>query len=336
MREPIDGIHAHHPAQPSKLLPIMTFFHKDEQLQTLGDRVLETTWQEFPSLAQNQIAITWLVYDPPVFVNTGGAISVDEFWQQSLRGYHYRGVERIYPASVVKLFYLVAVHEWLEKGMIQPSTELERAIADMIVDSSNDATSLVMDVLTGTTSGPEISPAPFETWKQQRNLVNRYFQSIGWSELATVNLNQKTWCDGAYGRERAFLGETYDNRNMLTTNAAARLLHSIIGGVAVSATRSQAMMTLMQRSLNPIDLKANLDNQVTGFLGEGLPQVARLWSKAGLTSQVRHDAAYVELPNLRPYLLVVFTEGKPHSTNEAILPFVSQQIVEAMCSLGNV
>ena len=311
----------------------MTFFSKDEQLQTLGDRILETTWAEFPSLAQNQIAITWLVYDPPVFVNTGGAISSNEFWQQSVRGFSYRGVERIYPASVVKLFYLVAAQEWLEKGMIQTSSEFERAMRDMIVDSSNDATSLVMDLLTGTTSGPELPAAPFETWKQQRNIVNRYFQGLGWSELATVNMNQKTWCDGAYGREKAFVGDTSENRNMLTTQAAARLLHSIIGGVAVSAARSQTMMNLLRRSLNPNDLKADPENQVTGFLGGGLPQESQLWSKAGLTSQVRHDAAYVEVPTLRPYLLVVFTEGKPHSANEAILPFISQQIVEAMSAL---
>ena len=311
----------------------MTFFSKDEQLQTLGDRILETTWAEFPSLAQNQIAITWLVYDPPVFVNTGGAISSNEFWQQSVRGFSYRGVERIYPASVVKLFYLVAAQEWLEKGMIQTSSEFERAMRDMIVDSSNDATSLVMDLLTGTTSGPELPAAPFETWKQQRNIVNRYFQGLGWSELATVNMNQKTWCDGAYGREKAFVGDTSENRNMLTTQAAARLLHSIIGGVAVSAARSQTMMNLLRRSLNPNDLKADPENQVTGFLGGGLPQEAQLWSKAGLTIQVRHDAAYIEMPNLRPYLLVVFTEGKPHSADEAILPFISQQIVEAMSAL---
>ena len=311
----------------------MTFFRKDEPLQTLGDRILETTWAEFPSLAQNQIAITWLVYDPPVFVNTGGAISSNEFWQRSVRGFSYRGVERIYPASIVKLFYLVAAQEWLEKGMIQPSNEFERALRDMIVDSSNDATSLVMDILTGTTSGPELPAAPFETWKQQRNIVNRYFQGLGWSELATVNMNQKTWGDGAYGRERAFVGDTFENRNMLTTHATAQLLHSIIGGVAVSAARSQTMMSLLRRSLNPQDLKADPENQVTGFLGGGLPQEAQLWSKAGLTSQVRHDAAYVEVPNLRPYLLVVFTEGKPHSANEAILPFVSQQIVEAISAL---
>jgi hypothetical protein len=112
----------------------MVFFGKDEQLQTLGDRVLEATWQQFPIVAKNQIAMTWLVYDPPYYVNTGGALNPEAFWQQKLRGFSYRGVERIYPASVVKLFYLVAAHEWLERGMIQPSAELERAMRDMITE----------------------------------------------------------------------------------------------------------------------------------------------------------------------------------------------------------
>ncbi|NDJ15888.1 serine hydrolase [Myxacorys almedinensis] len=308
----------------------MTFFHKDAQLEPLGDRILDSTFAQFPELARNQLALTWIVYDPPIFVNTGGAIAPEDFWQRPVRGYAYRGVENVYPASVVKLFYLVAAHEWLERGMIPPSAELDRALRDMIVDSSNDATGYVVDVLTGTTGGPEIPDAPFETWKSQRNIVNRYFQGLGWEELATVNINQKTWCDGPYGRERAFYGETFENRNLLTTNATARLLHSIIGGVAVSPTRSRQMMELMQRSLNPADLQANPENQVTGFVGAGVPPQSGVWSKAGLTSQVRHDAAYIQPPATNPYLLIVFVEGKAHSNNEEILPFLSLQILEAM------
>jgi Beta-lactamase enzyme family len=312
----------------------MTFFRQDEQLETLGTSIIEAAKAEFTGLTSDRIAITWIVYDPPVRVNTGGALSSDEFWKYQPRGFGNRASERVYPASIVKLFYLVAVWEWAEKGMIKTSPELERAVRDMIVDSSNDATSLVVDVLTGTTSGPELPPGPFETWKQQRNLVNRYFQSLNWLDLQDININQKTWCDGPYGRERAFLGELMDNRNMLTTNAVARLLHSIIGGVAVSAKASQDMMGLMKRCLEPAELEADCNNQVTGFLGSGLPLEAKLWSKAGLTSQVRHDAAYIELPNLRPYLLVVFTEGKENSKNEEILPFVSRQVVEALTTLN--
>lgn len=304
-----------------------TFFERDSGLQTLLENVLQATWETFPGLARNQIAATWLVYDPPFPVNTGGAISFADFWQHRPRGASYRGVELIYPASVVKLFYLVAAHEWLEREMVPATPELERAMRDMIVDSSNDATGFVVDVLTGTTSGPELPDAPFATWTTQRNIINRYLQSLQWPELETINVNQKTWCDGPYGRERVFLGETYENRNMLTTEATARLLHSIVGGVAVSGARSQAMMNLMRRSLDPRALAADPENQVTGFLGAGLPLNAALWSKAGLTSKVRHDAAYVELPGYAPFQLVVFTEGTEHSQNEAILLFFMKTLL---------
>ncbi len=310
------------------------FFKHDEQLEQLANGILEATWTKFSTLARNQIALTWIIYDPPVPVNTGGALTPNAFWNHPVRGFNYRGGERIYPASVVKLFYLLAVHEWQQKGMVKTSAELERAMRDMIVDSSNDATSLIVDILTGTTSGPELPLGPFETWKQQRNIVNRYLQSLGWEELDTVNVCQKTWGDGPYGRERAFYGQLLENRNMLNTNAIARLLHAIVGGVAVSATRSQEMMDVMKRSLNPEELPLDVEeDQVTGFLGGSLQQTAKIWSKAGWTSSVLHDAAYIEIPDKRPYLLVVFTEGKANAKSREILPFVSQQFMEVVSSM---
>ncbi len=310
------------------------FFKHDEQLEQLGNGILEATLAKFSTLARNQIALTWIIYDPPVPVNTGGALTPSAFWNHSVRGFNYRGGERIYPASVIKLFYLLAVHEWQHKGMIEASAELERAMRDMIIDSSNDATSLIVDVLTGTTSGPELPRGPFETWKQQRNIVNRYLQSLGWEELQPVNVCHKTWGDGPYGRERAFYGELLENRNMLTTNAIARLLHAIVGGVAVSGTRSQEMMNLMKRSLNPEELPKDVEeDQVTGFLGGSLPQTAKIWSKAGWTSSVRHDAAYIEIPDKRPYLLIVFTEGKANAKSREILPFVSEQFMEVVSGM---
>ena len=310
----------------------MVFFRHDTQLTEIAQPILEEIFQEFPTLARDQIALSWIVYDHPVIVNTGGALSAEEFWQHEVRGFSYRGFERIYPASIVKLFYLVAIEEWLEEGMIPDSLELQRAIRDSIIDSSNDATSLILDTLTGTTSGPELPPGPFETWKQQRNIVNRYFKSLGWSELDTINVNQKPWNEGPYGREKAFLGEMMENRNMLTTDSVARLLHSIIGGVAVSSDRSLQMMKLLKRSLNPQDLVQDEgeENQITGFLGEALPTNAQIWSKAGWTSQVRHDAAYIEIPQLQPYLLVVFTKGKDNAKNHRILPFLSRTFIEIL------
>lgn len=313
----------------------MQFYNADSQLTQLAEQALSNTWSEFSSLGREQIGITWIVYDRPIPVNTGGAITADELWKYPVRGFNYRGGERTYPASLVKLFYLVAIHEWLEQGMATASPELDRAIHDTIVDSSNDATSLVVDTLTGTTSGPELSVGPFTTWKAQRNLINRYYQSLGWLELDPINVNQKTWSEGPYGRERAFVGEMRENRNMLTTDAVARLLHSIVGGAAVSGDRSGQMMKLLHRDLKLAQVTPNPgeENQVNGFLGAGLPPESQLWSKAGWTSQVRHDAAYIELPDRQPYLLIVFTEGTNNSQNSRILPFISAQFVTAMSEI---
>jgi Beta-lactamase enzyme family len=310
----------------------MSFYHADSNLTSLAEQVLADTHAKFPDLKPEQIALTWLVYDRPIPVNTGGAITADELWKYPVRGFSHRGGERIYPASIVKLFYLLAIHEWLEQGMATASAELDRAVRDMIIDSSNDATSLVIDTLTGTTSGPELSAGPFETWKAQRNLVNRYYQSLGWSELDVINVNQKTWSEGPYGRERAFVGEMRENRNMVTTDAIARLMHSIVGGAAVSSDRSSQMMQLLDRDLNLANVTPDPgeENQVNGFLGGGLPLESKIWSKAGWTSQVRHDAAYIELVDRQPCLLVVFTEGTANSQNRQILPFIADRFVNAM------
>jgi beta-lactamase class A len=314
----------------------MAFFQKDASLESLGDRLIATVRQHYPTLAGNQLALTWLVYDPPYPVNTGGALNAADFWQQPIRGYSYRGMERVYPASVVKLFYLVAAHEWLDKGMISPSDELERALRDAIIDSSNDATSLIMDYLSGTTSGPELPPGPFATWKHQRQIVNRYLQGFGWPEFESINVCQKTWCDGPYGRERAFVGEDYSNRNGLTTDAIARLLHAIVGGVAVSAERSRAMMTLLRRSLDPGAIAA-LDpdyNQISGFLGEALPPQASIWSKAGWTSKVRLDCAYVELGDpYPPYLLSVAINHPEVCRDQTVLPLISKLAIASLADL---
>jgi Beta-lactamase enzyme family len=302
----------------------MNFFSNDSALATVGQEILQSALQTFSDLDLEQVALTWLVYEPDA------PIRAEDFWKYQPQGFSHRGDARIYPASIVKLFYLVAIQEWLEKGMTKASIELERAMQDMIVDSSNDATSLVVDVLSGTTSGPELPEGPFETWQQQRNIVNRYFQSLGWPELAPINVNQKPWCDGPYGRERAFVGEMYDNRNMLTTNATARLFHSLVGGVAVSPSRSQLALDLLERDLALAEVvpEGDAENQVNGFLGAGLPTGSRLWSKAGWTTQVRHDAAFWQAPSGAASLLVVYSIGQ--AQNRQLLPFLGQHFAGAL------
>ncbi|MEL6604148.1 MAG: serine hydrolase [Cyanobacteria bacterium J06614_10] len=291
------------------------FFTPDLELRTQLDTILESLWETFPQLVQNQIALTWIRYDPPYRINTGGALSAEEFWKYTPKGISYRGVELADPGGITHLFYLVATHVWLEQGMVQPAAEIERAMADMLKQASHDATSFLIDVLSGTTSGPSLPPGPAETWAAQRNIVNRYFESLGWPELRSINLNQKTWCDGPYGRERDFLGKTFENRNQLTTEATARLLHSVVGGVSVSSARSQAMLNLMKQP-------QKLHSPIT----KGLPADATVWATSAIAPHIRHEAAYIETESTHPYLLVIFTEGQP---TDDIISFVSGQIFAA-------
>ena len=239
----------------------------------------------------------------------------------------FRGNERIYPASVVKLFYLVAVHRWLEDNKIQETAELKRAVKDMIVDSSNEATQYVVDVLTKTTGGYELSPKEMEEWQQQRNAVNRYFSSLGYTN---INVNQKTFCEDAYGRERISRGPNGENRNKLTTDATARLLQEIVTGKAVSAARSAQMMELLKR--NYAGTSQDADDQGHGFTGIALQGMdgVRLWSKAGWTSTTRHDAAYIELPNGAKFVLVTFTTD--HANEREIIPTVARVVITGVNS----
>jgi len=240
----------------------------------------------------------------------------------------FRGNERVYPASVVKLFYLVAVHRWLEDKKIQETAELKRAVHDMIVDSSNEATQYVLDVLTQTTGGYELPPKEMAVWQNKRNAVNRYYAALGFTN---INVNQKTFCEDAYGREKVSRGPNGENRNKLTTDATARLLSEIVTGRAVNQARSTQMMELLKRNFSGTS-KDN-DDQGHGFTGIALQGMvgAKLWSKAGWTSTTRHDAAYVELPNGARFVLVTFTTD--HANERDIVPTVARVVIDGIASV---
>jgi len=239
----------------------------------------------------------------------------------------FRGNERVYPASVVKLFYLVAVQRWLEDKRIQETDELKRAVRDMIVDSSNEATQYVVDVLTQTTGGFELPPPEMDAWQYKRNAVNRYYSSLGFTN---INVNQKTFCEDAYGRERVSRGPNGENRNKLTTDATARLLAEIVTGRAINQARSAQMMELLRRDFSGTS-KDN-DDQGHGFTGIALQGLtgAKLWSKAGWTSTTRHDAAYVELPNGAKFVLVSFTTD--HANDREIIPTVARVVIDGIAA----
>jgi beta-lactamase class A len=280
-------------------------------LQNLVDRAAKTTLERFADkkLQESELSITLIELRDAKRPVTAS----------------FRGNERVYPASVVKLFYLVATHRWLEDKKIEQTPELTRAVRDMIVDSSNEATQYVVDVLTHTTAGYELPPKEMEEWQYQRNAVNRYFSSLGYTN---INVNQKTFCEDAYGRERVSRGPNGENRNKLTTDATARLMMEIVTGKAANPVRTAAMMELLKRDYT--SQSTDPDDQGKGFTGIALQgrEGFRLWSKAGWTSTTRHDVAYVEMPDGGKFVLATFTTG--HSADREIIPTVARVVIEGL------
>jgi beta-lactamase class A len=226
----------------------------------------------------------------------------------------------------VKLVYAIAVEAWLQRGLLLETAELRRAVNDMIAFSSNDATGLVVDFLTGTSSGPDLQGEAWVSWQRQRQLVNEWLSDFGWAELERVNCCQKTWGDGPYGREHRFYGENNSNRNALTTAAVSRLLEGVMTDGLLSPPACHRLRSALARSLDQGERSADPENQVDGFLGEGLPENSRLWSKAGWMSQARHDAAWWNEPEGATQLLVVFSVGVERANDSQLLPGIAKEL----------
>lgn len=295
-------------------LPSPSAVHNASQgatLQSLVDEAARRTLEKFAGkkLEEKQLSITLISLRDPKHPVTAS----------------FRGNERVYPASVVKLFYLVAAHRLLEDKKIEDTAELRRALKDMIVDSSNEATQYIVDVLTHTTSGYELPPKEMKEWQYKRDAMNRYFAGLGYTN---INVNQKTFCEDAYGRERVSRRPDGSNRNKLTTDATARLMMEIATGKAVTPQRSTQMMELLKRDY--AGSSKNTDDQGHGFTGIALTGVegGQLWSKAGWTSTTRHDVAYIELPNGSKFVLATFTTD--HANEREIIPTVARVVIDGL------
>ena len=309
-------------AQPTKITIQKTGHtfaaENSPELQALLDNAVAETVRDFASKnikAENIAATVIDLRDP-----------------KNLKTASYRGEQKIYPASVVKMFYLAALHDRLEKGKVKLTPELTRGLRDMIVDSSNEATQYILDVLTDTASGGELPEDEFKIWSYKRNAVNRYFAGMGYTN---INVNQKTFCEDAYGREQQFRNYKGENRNMLTTNATARLLAEIALRKSVTTERSSQMMDLMKRDFS--GTSADNDDQAHGFTGIALinrkMSNAKLWSKAGWTSKTRHDAAYIETPDGKKFVIVIFTENM--ANEREIIPTIAGKIMDGMQKTNN-
>ncbi|HEX8616903.1 MAG TPA: serine hydrolase [Thermoanaerobaculia bacterium] len=273
-----------------------TALRRDSALETKLGAAAAATLQAYPKLKPDDLAIA--------------LVDVE-----TLTRADYHGETPMYPASVIKLFFMADVYATHKEKV----GDVDRALREMIVVSDNDATAYLVDILANTVPGPPLSGRALRRYIERRRDINRRFERLGYTNVSAM---MKPWSFGPYGVDLQVLGENRVNRNKLTANATASLMLSIVRRRARGA---DAMMALLARPLAP---PREEENQVKEFIGEALPPSAKLWSKAGWTSEVRHDAAYVELPDGRKYVLVIFTRGP--ADDVTLIPAATRNVLQQL------
>jgi hypothetical protein len=274
----------------------------DAELGAKLTRAADASLKEFPRLTADNLALSVIDLTKP---------------DAPVRADHH-GDASFYPASLVKLFFMV---ETYHQGKLTP--EIERALGEMIWVSDNDAAAFLLDILTDTSSGSELEGKALGDFIDRRRKLNRYFASLGYDISAMI----KPWSFGPFGRDMQIMGENKVNRNRASANSFASLLLWIVRRHAISPQASAAMMTLLERPLFP---PRPTENQVKEFFGESLPPGTKLWSKEGDTSEVRHDAAYLELPSGRKFIIILLTRGA--ADDKTMLPGIGKHLVAELDS----
>ncbi len=248
-----------------------------------------------------------------------------------------------YPASVIKLFWMVALQEQIQQGLIINDSKMNADLKAMILKSDNDAASRIVDVITQTNSFThELEFSKFKNWKNKRNQVSKFFKKSGYKN---INISQKTFpinepnMKKPEGTELQLINNSNESSisNQITTDHAARLMYEIATKQAVSPKSSQQMLDLLKRDLHLQAWKNNPPisdefNPIENFLGESLPPDKIYFaSKAGQNSTVRHEVAYVVTKDRKTqYIIAIFGKDSAYSESNTIFPDMSKLVYEKM------
>jgi beta-lactamase class A len=258
----------------------------------------------------------------------------------------YQGNEERYPASVVKMFWLVAAYQRFNRNELKEDS-LRSWLEPMISKSDNQGASHVLDAITGTQSTVEkLQTKDLEESKRRRQELNSFFSQAGYSP--NINVSQKTFpipqenIMEPKGFDQQLRGDNIDKpiRNKITTNDAARLLYEIVDAKSITPEASAQMRRMLTRNTdpgywkkqppNPVDF-----NPVESFFGEGLPvgQTENIVSKAGWTSVSRQEVAFVKSKDGKTrYILAVFGDDVAYGKSKKIFPEIAGLVYGKMRS----
>ncbi|NMG59544.1 hypothetical protein E1H12_13710 [Geitlerinema sp. P-1104] len=247
----------------------------------------------------------------------------------------YQDQTKRFPASVTKLFWIVAYYAKIKEVLIE-QTIPDFELYEMINDSDNEVASDVVDAVTSAKSQDEQN---FPDWLERRDWLNRFFEGAGYPD---INISQKNFPIPKHDlmEPKGFdlqmrNGGTRTLRNYLRTHDVARLLYEIEMGLAVSSDYSEQIKNFMKQNLDPTYWRNIQYNSIEGFFPELLPQNSQVFSKVGWYSGSRQDAAIIYSPDGRTrYILVVFGEDADYAQDWRIFGDLSRFAYDRMTNLN--
>src|SRR5437762_5190492 len=159
----------------------------DGDLGAKVTRAAEASLKDFPKLTADNLALSVIDLSKP-----DSPVRAD-----------YHGDASFYPASVIKLFFMV---ETYRQGKLTP--EIERALREMIQVSDNDAAAFLVDILTDTCSGSELDGKARDDFLDRRRKLNRSFAALRYD----ISAMMKPWSFGPFGRDMQEHGEIIGHR----------------------------------------------------------------------------------------------------------------------------
>jgi hypothetical protein len=262
----------------------------------------------------------------------------------------YQESKLFYPASVVKMFWMVNFYNALQTAPHDSqllAIEQEQVVDQMIRRSDNNMASRLIDVLTHTSSQDDSSGAELDQWIERRNQLSELFRQQGYSQELKVGqktfpITKPTYIPEPRFNELKMRGNPdHPIRNAISAQDAAQLLNRIVNRQAIqnSDYASRAQQILLLNDSNRTNLLEDQDtsyfNPVRTFFSEGLSDLRQIdyYGKAGWTSSSRNEVAYIIDSNKGvTYILAVFTDGKDYAEAWKLFPDISRYVHNRMGS----
>jgi hypothetical protein len=235
-----------------------------------------------------------------------------------LRG-SVNGTVTQYPASCVKLNYMLAAIEWCKQNN-KPINCLDQHVRPMIVYSDNVETGFVVDAVTETRNIPDLnstSDPRWQSWINKRMYAQNLLQKLELLDNEVVLSKTYPTNSGGdrYGAEKLLVQE-YGMNQMQPCCAASLMLH-VMNELTEEETDYAKTMLFHRRNDN------------WSPFGYGLPPGTILWDKSGDAYDTVEDIARIVLPNNQEFILVAFSNGLQRETDFGVLGMFAEKVIDA-------